>query len=71
MNERRRSFLIRDILADVNVGDCQARDDEPPTTTTLSPYEFSDRGICPAVIYTQGDSDVISSYHIYASCFLP
>lgn len=54
MCDRRRSFLIRDILADVNIDERESHDDEPKTTTTSylsDPSEFSDRGIGPAVTY--------------------
>jgi len=45
MSERKRSFLIRDILADVNVDDHQPRDDKPPTIATSCLSEYSDRGM--------------------------
>jgi len=49
MSQRKRSFLIRDILADVNVSECQPRDDEKTTTTTNTtttpcPSDFADLG---------------------------
>ena len=46
MSERRRSFLIRDILADVSVDDYRQRcNDELPSTTLMSfSSELSDLG---------------------------
>jgi len=44
MNQRKRSFLIRDILADVSIDDfSESSNDELPTTTSF-PSGFSDLG---------------------------
>jgi len=52
MTQRRRSFLIRDILADVSVDDFSdsSIEDQPTTTAAAFPSGFPDLGM--AVVYT-------------------
>jgi len=81
MSERKRSFLIRDILADVNVDDHQPRDDKPPTIATSCLSEYSDRGmghtglICPQkspfshTAIACGNADLVTCFPSVSSLF--